>query len=201
MNTEIKIAQADPLLSFCKECTRKYDGKWPVSNHNLASDFVDYFKIGFFPQMKELNQLCLTANIELSIEPLPDDLLAFNYLSNGIRKIVINASPENHLIEVHTAFHEIRELIEYIFCDLGFPIVDSNDKEKCADEFASAVLLHASIGTFKEWFESAAEIQPIWKKLGALGLIGISGIAVVFHSFYCAVYPRVQSHYADSHLK
>jgi hypothetical protein len=201
MNAAIQTFQKDPLISFCEETLRKYAGKWPVSNEDLAFDFVDYFGIPFFPQMSNLNQLFLVANIELSIELLAKDLLGFNCSSNGKRKIIIDGSPENRFIRVHTAFHEIRELIEYIFCDFGFPTVNSNEKEECADEFASAVLMCASLRGIKGWYERAMEIQSTWKMLGALVLSWIAGLAVVFYALYCEVRPQLQHHSVDRRSK
>ncbi len=74
---------------------------------------------------------------------------------------------------MHTLLHELREILEHIFTDLGRPTVDKESLEARAERFAIETRIAASFDMWKTHFEGAKKIQSIWWRRAAYVLIGL----------------------------
>jgi hypothetical protein len=193
MSSESKNLNGDLILLFCQNIISRHPNPWPPTEQYLACEFVLYFKSFWFITINELEKFCLETNIELTQKSLPCDLLASNCFFNGKRIIELDDHPQNLVIQPHTILHEIRELLEYVFCDLGYPIADSAQIELRANEFASLVMLCGRESEFAGLINNALEIQPVLLKFGALLLLGAGALAVIGQACLGAMYPELPS--------
>lgn len=199
MFQESRNLNSDPILLFCQNFVSRNQIPWPPDEETLAAEFVSYFQSVNFLTMSELEQFCIATGIDLTKKSLPKDLLAFNCFPNGKRIIELDDHPENRLIQPHTILHEVRELLEYSFRDLDHPtVVDPEEIEMRADEFASLVMVFGGERIWTEWIVSALEIKSGWPRFGALVLIGIFVVSVVAQSYLGAIHPDYQDRQAEN---
>jgi len=98
---------------------------------------------------------------------------------------------ENPLgLTTHTFYHEIRELIERVFIDLGHPTIPPGEREKMAEEFAMIVRMNSAFKESESLLGSALEIQSDWLRWGSVALI--SGF-VLFQAFMHVLLPKYEA--------
>lgn len=93
---------------------------------------------------------------------------------------------------MHTALHEIRELLENTFRSLGFSTADSSQLEDRANEFASATFVFSGAEVFKDSIEYASQIEPTWQKWITVGLIILGAVFFILYSLLAAFQPRLE---------
>jgi hypothetical protein len=177
----------DKLIRFCKGFMSRNGGILPISEKHLAREFVEYFELPPFIQIKDLMQFCSATNIELLEEELPKDLLGINGSLGSKRQIVFSGRSQDVFFQEHTVLHEIREIIEYVFRNLGLPTVEPNEREFHANWFASYVIAFGPQNKFKTLIENSTEVP-----LGCFGMFSLMARA-----YLCAIYPRHVAH--ESH--
>jgi hypothetical protein len=67
----------------------------------------------------------------------------------------------------HTLIHELRELIEYEFRQIGYSVAIAFDLESQAEMFASGVRVRASIKSCEPLFDGIGDIRSTWGGLPA----------------------------------
>jgi hypothetical protein len=196
MTQESVILNADPIASFCQNFISRHPVPQSINEQILANEFVLYFRSVDFLTISDLERFCAATGIELNKKILPKCLLATNCFPNGKRIIELDTRPQNVLIQPHSVLHEIRELLEYSFCILNYPIMQPDQIEMRANEFASQVMMCGGARMIAEFCENAFEIQSGLLKVGALSLIGIFAISVCLHAHFSAIYPQIQDQQA-----
>jgi hypothetical protein len=176
------------LVAFCQHVIAKRLPEWPPTEEILAQEFVEYFKFKSLIVLEEIQKLCDNSEIILRITPLPDPLWGYNRRYQGKREILISNSQV--LTKEHTALHELRELLEYEFHDLGTPICTNNeDQEERAETFAISVRMCAFAKEVPGIMDSVGSIESKWRRSAACGLF------IVFAAVYCiglALSPKVE---------
>ena len=120
---------SDPLLLFCKDVLSSNLQSWPPSEDTLARAFISRFPVWSVLMEDAANTLCERLGINVSYRQLPD--LSGFYEVYGEKREIILSDIENPLgISTHTLFHEIREIIERVFINLGHPTILEAEKEK-----------------------------------------------------------------------
>jgi len=98
---------------------------------------------------------------------------------------------ENPLgITTHIFYHEIRELIERIFINLGHPTTPSSEIEKRAEEFAIAVRMNSAFKESEFLLGSALEIRSDLLRWGSVALI--SGL-MLLQAFTHILLPKYEA--------
>lgn len=168
------------LSGFCATVQSKHTANWPPTEMTIATEFVEYFKLEPVVFMAKLEKLCQELEITLRVAILPECLRGHNYRFENKREILIAESQTVRGTEVYTALHEMRELLEYEFHDLGIPICTSIDKEERADEFATSVQISAFAKEIPALMNQASGIESNWKRWAAyIGLFLVTVIYVV----------------------
>lgn len=201
MTQELGNLDGDLILSFCQKFISGYPNTWPPDEKTLASEFVSHFDSFRFVTMGELKKFCLATGVKITEKRLDYDFLAVNYSFNGEKNIHLDDRPQNLLIQPHTILHEIREFLEYTFCELGSPILDSDEietREMRANEFALLVMLSGFQREIAGSIENALEIRPGLLKFGAFVLIGAEAIALVAYAWLGTIYPHLPSQQTES---
>src|SRR4051812_27818066 len=128
----------------------------------LADEFVEYFQLDTLVNLEELQEICDRLGISFRIEQLPESLQGINYRYQERREIVISDS--QFLTKEHTTLHELREVIEYEFRDLGTPVCTNEDKEERADSFAVSVRVCAFGKEIPGLMDHVGKIQSKWPR-------------------------------------
>lgn len=193
MNSDnpIQTEPRDLLKAFCEVYVRE-NGQNPINESQLAESFVKFFGIPPLFDLSGLDEFFVETNIELRKGDLPLGLLGVNMSYEGKSRIDVSEQPEQRYFQVHTALHEIREIIESDFRSLGFGTADSQgDCEHCANEFAFCAIMCSQMPVFKSLFSNAYELEPHWQRWGSLILIGFGVLFVGLYSLVGAFFPHV----------
>lgn len=90
----------------------------------------------------------------------------------------------------HTCFHEIREIIEGVFNDLGHSTAAGNELEERAEQFATAVRVNSANKTFEFLIAETATISSKWRRWGSLIFVAILYLG---HGAGCIFLPHFES--------
>jgi hypothetical protein len=190
-DTPIQAEHCDLLRAFCEEYIRE-NGQNLIDEAQLAQSFVKFFGIPTLFDLSGLDEFFCETNIDLRKGDLPVGLLGVNMSCEGKRIIDLSERPEQKHFQVHTALHEIREIIENDFRSLGFGTVDSqSDIENCADKFAFCATVLSQMPMFAGLFTSASEIESNWQRVVSLILVVVGASFVGLHSYVGAFHPHV----------
>jgi hypothetical protein len=187
LDPEITIEPPLTLRGFCEALFRGNSEKWPPDEYTIATGFVFFFRLERELKFKDLEQFCRDLGVEVSVQKLPRELRGHNHRYQGKRGIVVGAVAETALpgIREHTLFHELRELIEYEFREIGHPVAANfSDLESRAETFAGGIRTYGAIKGWQPLLEGIGEIKSGWAKLG-LGLllfliVGANALACLF---------------------
>jgi hypothetical protein len=165
--SEAREIGADSLLAFCQESVSRYLGNWPPGEEVLAREFVSRFSLHRYPRLEDLMSFCSNLGIEASISTLPQELRGLNGCYGDRKTIVICEEERFPGTKEHTLFHELREILEYAFRDLGFPTETDGQMEVRAERFAAQVRLTIGEVAWMAMFEGARTAEPKWLRWGA----------------------------------
>ncbi len=141
---------------------------WPPSEGKLAEEFVSFFQVGPFPNIDGWVQLCGNLDIQVHACTLPRELCGYHCCYEGTRTIWVHEEELFVGTREHSLLHELREILEHIFEDLGQPTVGKESLETLAEQFASCVRVAAMENTWKALFENLESVQSRWAQLGCL---------------------------------
>jgi hypothetical protein len=181
---------SDPLVPFCREFLSCNLPNWPVPEDSLASAFVSQFPVSSCLLSFNIEMICAQLKIPVLFRQLPRDLAGYNGAYEEKKEIVL---PEIELfpgIGTHTLFHEIREIIERVFSDLGYPSATGKELEGRAEVFAATVRMEAAAQECKFLFEDTANISPNWLRWGSIFILSILAVTLVAS---CALLPHFES--------
>lgn len=183
------VPGSDPFVTFCREVIPRYATNWPPSEHRLAEDFVRHFSVGRLFRFEEVAQLCAKFEIDFSSASLPEGLRGHNSYYQGRRAITLSDQEPIPGSREHTALHELRELLEYTFRDLGYPTVAGENLEEHAERFAIETRIASASELWKELVETARQSESKWRRRAALFFIVLLGLA---HAFGCVLLPHFE---------
>ena len=197
MDPEITIPPQLTLRGFCQTIVAKHSGNWPPKEEVIAEEFLSFFQLnGVFP-LEGLEKLCAKLEINVSTQALPGELRGHNCVFEEKREIVIGKVEGPAAVfgsHEHTLIHELRELIEYEFREIGYPVAIASDLESRAETFASAVRVQASIKSCEPLFDGIGEIQSTWGRVAlALPVLGV----MLVHSYSCLILPHWEDRFPE----
>ena len=177
------------LDGFCAEVRTRYAATWPPPETVLVQEFFAHFGAAHMGSFETLARFCSGIGIDVSTAALPDDMRGCNYRHAGRRAIVVAHGPAFILSREHTVFHELRELLEYVFQELGHPTIPATALEARAEAFAMHARMTAVVETAEYLFDRAHLLRSPWTRLCALGLVGVGAVAALMG---CALLPQLE---------
>lgn len=190
MPVESQTTLPSPLLAFCKHFLASNQESWPPDEDTLARAFVSQFRVPSFMLKPGVEEFCSKLDIEVFFRDLPPELAGSNFEYGGKKEVVLSEKEDPLGITTHTLFHEVREIIERIFIDLGHPTIPPGELEKIAEQFAVEVRVHSSIKESEFLLRSALEIRSNWLRWGSVALISGS---VLFQAFTHILLPKFEA--------
>ncbi len=183
-------SQTKTITDFCKEVVFRHKDSWPPSESALAHEFVEQYRFELFSDLERIAQFSETLGIQTSVASLPDRIYGLNCSVDGKNRILLSESEVLPGAREHTFLHELREILEYIFRDLGFPTVEAPILEEHADEFACQVRIVESFRLLEFFVDSAHKMEARWKRW--LSYAGIMVLALAF-SIHCLFLPHLEN--------
>ena len=174
----------DRVAGFCHAIIARHSEHWPISEKVLAEELLAFTGLHLVANMEEVSEACQSKlGISVSRSPMPDGLRGHNFSYGKERKILIAIDQDYYRATLHTLLHELREILESEFRVLGYPIADSADPEKHAEDFATTVQVTAAVKAVPIFFESASEIERKWLRIGAYLLIILCALSYMLSCF------------------
>lgn len=158
-------AETKPLLAFCEQVISRHKQNWPPSEEVLAKEFVEQFQATSWFGSEKIAQLSSRLGIVASLAALPEGMHGLNCSTETETRILLKEEEGFPGSREHTFFHELREILEYSFRDLGWPTVDASKLEQHAERFAVTVRLVQSSEMAKYFVESVDEVEATWKRV------------------------------------
>ena len=193
MDYQFSTSPPDRLVTFCSLVVSRHSAHWPPTEERLAKDFVAFSGFKSLFRFEDIQQFAESLGIRVFLSStLPRQLYGFNGCYEEQRTVVI--CEEKGLLystREHTLLHEIREILEYIFCSLGCPTVEGKLPEVRAEEFATSARVDASMEFLKDGMEHTRTIESKWKRRTAYALIGILGFG---SAISCIMLPALEDY-------
>jgi hypothetical protein len=185
-----------PLVTFCQGVVSKYAFQWPPEESKLAEAFIAHFSLAKFATFEDQLKLCESLGIKVSEAILPENLRGYNCCYGDEREIQIHNGKGYFITREHTVLHELREILEYIFQDMGHPTSKERSAlEARAETFASSVRTNTFTDMWKDILPAAEKIQSKWLSWGAFFLWFLFGFVSVFS---LAMLPAFEDHLLDA---
>jgi hypothetical protein len=159
------------LHAFCKVIASRCSNNRPPSEGKLATEFINFFEVGL-PTLDSWTELCTNMDIRVTLTSLPPGLRGHHTCFNNEWTIWLSEKERFPRAREHTLLHELREILEHIFSDLGLPTADTSSREARAEEFAVHTKMVASREMWIAFLGDAKKIQSTWWRRGTYGLIG-----------------------------
>lgn len=169
------------FIAFCRTVISKHASHWPPEESKLADEFITHFGLTAIANFDKQIEFCESLGIHVSEKLLPESLRGHNCCYRNERQIQISPGKLYLISREHTLLHELREILEYIFKDLGFPTTkEMSTLEARAETFASCVRIGALAETWETIIRAVPQIESKWWRLGASFLFFLLGIAGLF---------------------
>ena len=186
-------ATCDPISDFCAHSIATFSPKWPPDEATLASEFIRFLGVQdctFWPQ---LSALCSRLSVEVYLVDLPPENSGLNVRHGERRAIFVNKAELQGLSREHTLLHELREILEYKFQELGRPVAKKNDLEERAEMFAVFVRMECAVAIWSAILESVGSLQVRWQRIGTSILVTLGALVhCIFTPIPCFDYFRSQ---------
>jgi hypothetical protein len=180
----------DPLLGFCRAVISRHAEKWPPTEQVLADEFVNWFGANSLMTPIKMRELCLSKGINLSFVQLPRRLHGFNCSFQDKKAIVIAEHEMAPFGHVHTLFHELREMLEHGFVELGYDTLTSKRSlEARAEEFAMAARMATATRELPGYIEMVSRIERNWPRYCGYAFLIVFAVAYMFG---CALLPQFE---------
>ena len=154
----------------------RHRDKWPPQEDALAEQFNSCFSVPLFPTLENLKQFGLTLGIEVSFLSLPPELAGHNNAYGEKKGIAVGEKENFPGVMTHSFFHEMREIIEGVFMDLGFPTESGKQLEERAEHFAQLIRLNSMTKELASSLEQIKEIESQWRRWGAVLLVVVLAV-------------------------
>jgi hypothetical protein len=182
--------EKDPISDLCRVVISRHMEDWPPTEKVLAEEFLNWLGVKSFLTRDAMRELCLCKGINLSFIPLPPDLHGFNCTFQDKKEIVLSELEIVPFAHLHTLFHEFREMLEYVFVELGYATLTAEDcLEDKAEEFAMAVRMETGTREMPAYFDMVGKIENIWYRYFGYAFVGV---VFVFYMFSCAFLPQFE---------
>ena len=185
---------SDLLLYYCKGVLSFHRDRWPPREDALAEQFLSSFPIPPFPTQEDLVQFGLTLGIEVSFRLLPPELAGHNGAYGNKKEITIGEKEIFPGVIAHSFFHELREIIEGVFIDLGFPTESGKQLETRAEHFAQIIRINSATKSLATSFEQIRDIESKWRRWGAILLVLVLAVG---YGAGCALLPYFEDKMAQ----
>lgn len=131
-----------------------------------------------------MKRLCAAKGINLSFVSLPHEIRGFNCSFGNNREIVITDTQPS-LFELHTLFHEFREMLEHVFAELGYSTIGPTESlEIQAEHFAVLCRMEAATRELPAFLEMTGNIEKKWPRYLSYGLLFVFGVAYLFSCIF-----------------
>jgi len=171
----------NPLLGFCLAVISRHAKKWPPTEQVLADEFVDWFGANSLMTPTAMRKLCGSKKINLSFVPLSPELHGFNCSFRDKNEIVISEHEMAPFGHVHTLFHELREMLERTFVELGRGTLTPKESlEATAEEFAMAARMATVTRELPGYVEMVNNIEKNWHRYCGYALLIVLVLAYLF---------------------
>jgi hypothetical protein len=179
------------ILGFCLAVISRHAEKWPPTEQVLAEQFVSWFGVKTFLTRDAMRQLCLSKGINLSFVALPTSLHGFNCSFQDKKEIVISERENVAFGDLHTLFHEFREMIEHALVDLGHATLthQGDSLEETAEEFAILVRMETCTREMPAYLEMAGSIETKWHRYFGYAFVVVFFVSLMFS---CAFLPQFE---------
>lgn len=182
--------EKNPLLGFCLSIISQHSEKWPPTEEILARAFVHWLRSPFLLTQSRMKELCQANGVDLSFVPLPEGMRGFNWSWQGGKGILITSKELAPFADVHTLFHEFRELLEHEFEALRYPTHNAKGlPEVQAELFATFCRMEAGMKEMPAFFEMAQNVEKRWARYFTYALVLLFGAA---HLFSCIYLPQME---------
>jgi hypothetical protein len=182
------------LTDFCRVVIGRNAVPWPPPEETLSAEFIRFYELASSYGRASIEEFVRSLGVQVSDESLPTQLAGCNIRVGEKRKILLSDNGAYVLSREHTLLHEVREMIEYEFRDLGWPIFTQSDQETRAERFAISVRV-ASVSDF--WMavvDGGCSSESKWHSVGTL-ILAMAGLVV---SGFCLLMPPA---YENDQLK
>ncbi len=181
MNEPAYLDYPQSLVTFCRGAVSKYVPQWPPEESKLADEFIAHFGFAAIATFENQVKLCETLGIKVSEAVLPENLRGHNCCYGNQREIQIHNGKGHVITREHTLLHELREILEHIFHDMGYATAKERSAiEVRAETFASSVRTGTFLEMWKHILQCGEKIESKWKRWGAFFLLTLFGIAGLF---------------------
>jgi len=145
---------------------------------------------------ERLVNLCASLGIEVSFKNMPKCLTGAYGSLEGKTVIFICQEESFPGIKEHTIFHELREILEHSFKDLGFPSVTTGEElEKAAEDFAVQVRIALGRTVWTAMLEGTEKVESKLLRFVAFAFV-VLGALVIEGS--CALLPYFERVHSQS---
>ena len=182
--------EKDPISCFCQAAISRHTENWPPTEEVLAKEFVDWLGVKSFLMRDAMRELCLSKGVKLSFIPLPPELHGFNCAFQDKKEIVISDREIVPFGDLHTLFHEFREMLEHVFVERGFATgTQENSLEEKAENFAISASMETGTREMPAFIEMVGKIENTWYRYFGYAFVGVFFIAYLFN---CAFLPQFE---------
>lgn len=161
----------DPLEAFCRKFLSENEENWPPDEKSLAESFAAHFNAPPIFNLDSFTAFCKPLGIEVSAQAIPYELRGYNSVYENQRIILVSAKQDFPSADLQTAFHELREILEYVFRGLNKPTATGNALEIKAENFATSLRMRRTMLLAGMFADGARGIDNKWKRRGAYLLI------------------------------
>ena len=183
------------IVTFCQQVVSSHANNWSPSEHELAEEFVAFSSLKPLVETVGLTKLCAGLGIQLSVSDIPKELRGYNCSFANQRAIVLRDHEDFPGGKEHTLLHELRELLECVFRDLGYPIAKDRELEARAEQFASQVRVAAWLKGIEVLFHGAGKLLVTWQRWGVYALVVLLGF---FYVATCVSLPQLEDQLSKS---
>jgi hypothetical protein len=177
-------AENNPILGLCLRLISQHGQNWPPTEDVLASEFVGWLGTSAFLSRDAMKRLCAAKGINLSFVSLPHEIRGFNCSFANKREIVITDTQPSPF-DLHTLFHELREMLEHVFAELGYSTIGPEDfLEVQAEHFAVLCRMAAATRELPAFLEMTGNIEKKWTRYLSYGLLLVFGVAYLFSCIF-----------------
>jgi hypothetical protein len=186
----------DPLLGFCLAVISRHGENWPPTEQVLAEEFVNWLGVNTFPTRDAMRELCLSKGINVSFIALPPGLHGFNCSFQDKKEIVIPQRENAPFADLHTLFHEFREMLEHVFVELGYATLTPEDSlEETAEEFAIVARMETGTRELPAYLKIVGNIKTDWHRYFGYAFLFVFFVAYMFS---CAFLPQYEELVAEA---